>query len=174
MQSIVMIQSRHGGTLGVLSAGSTVSVPDDLALELVGCGDARWATVAPVVGPDTGVPVTRDPVTGDLSAGGVQVSVSGGGNSGPAVLVSASRLLTADDDGAPLELVSGVTVTYDGATAIPAGVVLLGPPTGTATLAVSGTGTINGGTLSVSIPAGGAFTAMPRASDSAALIVRGA
>lgn len=61
-------QAVHGGTLGLLSAGSTQDVPVDLATALVGRGAARWVT-PPV------------PVIGmlDIPAAPVQALVSGAG-----------------------------------------------------------------------------------------------
>lgn len=98
--------------------------------------------------------------------------VSGGGRTSA---VASSRSALAADSGATLELAAGITYTLDSAVALPAGVTLMGPASGSpAVLAVTGTATINGATTSLQIGAGQAFTAVPRASNAAAFVVRGA
>jgi hypothetical protein len=45
MQIIIHpLQAAHGGALGLLAAGSTQDVPEALAIDLVGSGQARWVT----------------------------------------------------------------------------------------------------------------------------------
>lgn len=93
--------------------------------------------------------------------------VSGAGN------VASSRAALAADSGATLELANGVTYTLTDAVALPAGVVLMGPASGSATIAVTGAATINGGTSSVTVAAGSVYSAIPRATSAAAFVVKG-
>lgn len=87
--------------------------------------------------------------------------------------VASSRTALASDNGGTFELASGVTYTLDSAVPLPAGVILIGPASGSATIAVAGSATINGGTTSVTVSAGQAYTAIPRATSAAAYVVKG-
>lgn len=112
--------------------------------------------------------VSRAP--GSLDASEVAVvrgMVSGDGN------VASSRAALAADNGATLELSNGVTYTLTDAVPLPAGVVLMGPASGSATIAVTGTATINGGTSSVTVAAGSVYSALPRATSPSAYVVKG-
>lgn len=87
--------------------------------------------------------------------------------------VASSRTALASDNGGTFELANGVTYTLDSAVALPAGVILIGPASGSATIAVAGSATINGGTTSVTVSAGQAYTALPRATSAASFVVKG-
>jgi hypothetical protein len=90
------------------------------------------------------------------------------------ILVSASRTaVSITDNAATLELASGVTYTLSDAVALPQGVNILGPASGSATIAATGSATINGGTTAISVGAGAVFTALPRAGAPAAFVVKG-
>ena len=93
--------------------------------------------------------------------------VSGGVSS----LVSTSRAALAADSGATLELASGVTYTISASVPLPGGVTLIGPASGTATLACTGGATLNGATTSVTIPTGKLASALQRASSASAYLV---
>jgi len=97
-------------------------------------------------------------------------AVSGGGST---TAVASSRASLAADSGATLELANGITYTLDSAVPLAAGVTLVGPATGSATLAVTGSATMNGGTTSITISAGQVYSAIPRASSASAYLVKG-
>lgn len=88
-------------------------------------------------------------------------------------LVSVSRNALPADNGATLELVADVTYTIPDTALLSTGVALIGPVTGTATLAVSGTATLNGATTSITISAGQIVSAIPRVSSPNDYIVKG-
>ncbi len=111
--------------------------------------------------------VTGNGITGS-TANAVQALVSEGG-----ILVPSSRSALASDNGQTLELANGVTYTLTNAVALPAGVTLMGPASGSATIACAGTATINGGTSSVSVAAGTVYAAVPRPSSAIAFVVKG-
>lgn len=110
--------------------------------------------------------VLHNPLTGEL-VGANGASVVGASNS-----VSSSRTALASDNGATLELENGITYTLDSAVPLPAGVILVGPASGSALLAVAGTATTNAATASITVSAGQIATAIPRASSSSAYIVK--
>lgn len=89
------------------------------------------------------------------------------------VLVTSSRLALATDNGATLELTSGVTLTLTNAVLLPQGVNILGPASGTATIAVADAATINSSTSPVTVAANQAYTALPRSGSSVAFLVKG-
>ena len=86
-------------------------------------------------------------------------------------LTDKGRAALASDNGGTLELSASVTYTLTDAVALPAGVAFQGPASGSATIAVTGAATANGGTTSVTVPAGKMATAIPRASNAAAFLV---
>lgn len=89
-------------------------------------------------------------------------------------VVSQSRSVSSiSDNGATLELAAGVTYTLADTASLPAGVVLLGPVSGTATIAVSGAATINGATTSISVNAGQVYSIIQRKSNPAAFLAKG-
>jgi len=96
-----------------------------------------------------------------------QASVSGGG------VIATSRAALETDSGGTWELADGVTYTLTDAVALPAGVTLVGPVTGSATIACTGTATINNATSSVTVSAGQVYAAIPRASSAVAFVVKG-
>jgi len=110
-----------------------------------------------------------------LTAGNVLLDASGAtvpiGTATTAV--ASSRTALAADNSATLELASGVTYTMSNAVALPNGVTLMGPASGSATIAVTGSATINGGTTAITVAANTAYTALPRAGSPAAFVVRG-
>ncbi len=87
--------------------------------------------------------------------------------------IAASRTALTADNSATLELASGVTYSLSNAVALPHGVTLMGPASGTAIIAVTGSATINGGTSSITVAANTAYTVLPRAGAPAAFVVRG-
>lgn len=52
MATILMLKNKHGGALGLLAAGATVTVPDMLALDMVEEGAAQWVGTPPAFWPD--------------------------------------------------------------------------------------------------------------------------
>lgn len=90
-----------------------------------------------------------------------------------AVILAESRPALASDSGATLELSAGVTYTLTDAVSLPAGVVLIGPASGTATIACTGSATINGATSSITVSAGQVYSVIPRASVASAYIAKG-
>lgn len=103
-----------------------------------------------------------------LDTDNIQSPVDGAGSA-----VASSRTALAADSGAMLELAASVTYTLSDAVALPGGVTLMGPASGTAAIAVTGSATINGGTTSVTISAGQVYVALPRATNAAAFVVKG-
>lgn len=88
-------------------------------------------------------------------------------------LLTTSRQASADtDDGATLEAVSGITYTLTDSEPLAAGFTLMGPPSGSATIAVAGTATINGKTDSITVNAGQIFSAVPRKTAPSAYLGR--
>lgn len=86
--------------------------------------------------------------------------------------VTASRTAKFSDDGAILELSASVTYTLSNAVPLPSGVTLIGPASGTATLAVTGGATTNGATSTISITANSTNLVMLRAGSSTAYVVK--
>lgn len=68
------LQAVHGGSLGLLPAGSTQDVPLALATQLVGAGDARW--VAPPPSKVGVLDIPADPLSSLVSGDGVPGIVS--------------------------------------------------------------------------------------------------
>lgn len=108
-----------------------------------------------------------DGSTASVRADNLQSAVSGGGN------IASSRAALVTDNGGTWELANGGTYTLTDAVALSAGVTLMGPASGTATIAVTGSATINGGTSSVTISAGQCYACIPRPSNAAAFVVKG-
>jgi len=90
-----------------------------------------------------------------------------------ALVIATSRAALATDSGGTWELANGVTYTLTDAAALPAGVTLVGPVTGSATISCTGTATINNATSSVTVSAGQVYAAIPRASSAVAFVVQG-
>lgn len=87
--------------------------------------------------------------------------------------VTTSRTALPYDNRQTLELADGVTYTLSDGVALPEGVTLMGPASGTATIAVSGSATTNGATADITISAGEVYVALPRVSAPAAFVVKG-
>lgn len=129
--------------------------------------------------------IVRDLIGLFDSSGVLQAFLDANGNEQPlqsAVLqslvggtssVAGSRSALASDNGTTLELASGVTYTLTNAVSMPAGVVLLGPASGSATIACTGSATINGATSSITVSAGQVYSAIPRATSTSAYVVKG-
>lgn len=91
---------------------------------------------------------------------------------GITTLISTSRTALATDDDQTFELAADVTYTLSDTIKLPAGVILIGPASGTATLAVTGSATTNGATSAITIAAGEVLAAVPRASNTSAFVVK--
>ena len=76
-------------------------------------------------------------------------------------VVSTSRTALATDSGTTLGLQSGVTYTLSDAVSLPAGVTLMGPSSGTATIAVTGAASMNGSTTAITISAYQVYAVLP-------------
>lgn len=116
-------------------------------------------------------------VVADVTAGAVVTVVAsteyGLAGPGTSLLLTVSREAIPVDSGATLELSAGVTYTLTSSVLLPDGVILVGPASGTATIAVANSATINGGTSAVTITAGQVWAAIPRKSNPAAFVAKG-
>lgn len=155
---ITMTQTRMGESGSLLTAGSTYTVSKAFGAAMVGNGYAT--DTAGVLRPDS-----TEFSPSERTA--IKAVVSGAGN------LATSRAALAADNGATLELANGVTYTLTDAVALPAGVIWIGPASGSAVVAVTGSATINGGTTSITIAAGEVYSGLPRATNPAAFVVKG-
>lgn len=91
----------------------------------------------------------------------------------PTIYLTTSRLATASDNFSTLELANGVTYTLTDTVGLSGGLILMGPVTGTATLAASGVVTMNGTTSPITISSGAVYSIIPRGSNPNAYVVSG-
>ncbi|HEY8879208.1 MAG TPA: hypothetical protein VIN03_16690 [Roseateles sp.] len=108
---------------------------------------------------------------GPSVAASPNVVITSAPNSGSSFLLSASRSADIGDNGGVFELASGVTYTLTNVAPLPAGLTLIGPASGTATLAVSGSATLNGDTASILLGAGQIYRVTARASNPSAYLM---